>query len=121
MLNMHLYFAKLFSEMIKEGEHKKGRDNIPIELQPFADASPERLIQEHDTWRPHHYASEGQNLLFAARERAGTLPGFVFELGIPAERGVERGFPLRLIQNELENFRFSWTVNSPKTRFPWGT
>lgn len=38
MLNVHLYFAKLFGGMIKEGEHKKGKEKIPIELQPFADA-----------------------------------------------------------------------------------
>lgn len=83
-------------------------------FRPSAGApSPERLIQEYDTWRPHHYASEGQNLLFAARERAGTLPEFVSSWGYL----LSAGFLLSLSKNELENSRFSRTVNSPRPSF----
>lgn len=38
MLNVHLYFAKLFGGMIREGKQKQGKERIPIHLQPFADA-----------------------------------------------------------------------------------
>lgn len=36
MLNVHLYFAKLFGGMIREGEQKGQK--LPIDIQPFADA-----------------------------------------------------------------------------------
>jgi len=38
MLNVHLYFAKLFGGMICEGKQKQEKEKIPIDLKPFADA-----------------------------------------------------------------------------------
>lgn len=38
MLKVHLYFAKLFGGMIREGEQKQGVEKIPIDIRPFSEA-----------------------------------------------------------------------------------
>ena len=38
MLKVHLYFAKLFGGMIREGEQKQGAEKIPIDTRPFSEA-----------------------------------------------------------------------------------
>jgi hypothetical protein len=38
MLNVHLYFAKLFGGMIRDGKQKQGAEKIPIDIRPFSEA-----------------------------------------------------------------------------------